>query len=234
MRSRWRGYRHSVARGRDDEFASVARERLATEGTTRQVPRRTTVFHEHDEPHAVFVVEQGLLRVDRTLFSGRSVLVTLAVPGDLVGELSVIDAAKRSATASAVVDSRLFVVPAPAFRRLLREDEEMTRAMLTSVTRRLRSLTDQFVESSAHGATSRVAARLVELLRVTARDAAGPIELQLPITQAELAQWAGLSREGAVKGIAELRRSGVIATGRKRMTVLDTEELRRIAAQTDR
>jgi CRP-like cAMP-binding protein len=106
--------------------------------------------------------------------------------------------------------------------------------MLGRITRRLRALTDQFIEASAHSAASRVAARLVELLLLMERDSEGVVELRLPITQEELAQWAGLSREGAVKGIGELRSAGILETGRRRMTILDPDALHSVATRADR
>ncbi len=108
--------------------------------------------------------------------------------------------------------------------------------MLGQVTVRLRALTDQLIEAAAHGASSRVAARLVELIRVTDPDfdyTSDSIDLRLPITQEELAQWAGLSREGAVKGIGELRAAGVLETGRRRMTILEPAALRAAAVRVE-
>lgn len=191
------------------------------------------MFRERDDPHAAYVVEGGLVRVDRTLSSGRTVLLTLITPGNMVGELSLIDGSPRSATAVAVTASELLVVPAARFEALLNDDPEFARVMLGRVTRRLRGLSDQFVETAAYAASTRVAARLVELLRLTTPESDEPIEFRLPITQEELAQWAGLSREGAVKGISELRSAGIIETGRKRMIVLDQDALRRVAQQDE-
>jgi len=212
-----------------EELPSAAAERLVEASTSRTYGAGSIVFLEGDDPTAAFVVDTGLLRVDRTLRSGRSVLLTLMTPGEMVGGLSLIDSTPRSATVMAVTDSTLLVVGARRFHDLLATDTDLARVMLRRVTRRLRSLTDQFVETAAFSARSRIAARLVELMHLTGNDPEAPIELSLPITQEELAQWAGLSREGAVKGLAELRRTGLIETGRKRIMVLDPPALRRAA-----
>lgn len=58
-----------------------------------------------------------------------------------------------------------------------------------------------------------------------------PIDLNLPITQEELGQWAGLSREGVGKGLSELRSTGVIETGRRRVRILDLATLSDVAAR---
>jgi CRP-like cAMP-binding protein len=218
-----------------DEVSADTAERLLSVGTRRRYPAKSFLFHEGDEPSSVIVVETGMLRVDRTLSTGRRVLLTLATPGDLVGELSVIDGVPRSATAATLTESRVLVVPAGPFNDLLVSTGDLATVMLRRITHRLRALTDQFVEASAHSAASRVAARLVELLLLTERESeAAAVELRLPITQEELAQWAGLSREGAVKGLGELRAAGIIETGRRRMTILDPDGLRSVATRADR
>jgi CRP/FNR family cyclic AMP-dependent transcriptional regulator len=216
-----------------EQLSSETAERVVVAGTRRRYPARTFLFHEGDEPNGAFIVEEGLIRIDRTLSSGRNVLLTLATAGDLLGELSVVDGSPRSATASTVTDSRLLVIPMRAFADILASDPDLSARMLGLVIARLRALTDQLVEAAAHGAASRVAARIVDLMRIAGADPTFPTELRLPITQEELAQWAGLSREGAVKGLAELRTAGIIETGRKRMTILDPDRLRSFASRPD-
>jgi CRP/FNR family cyclic AMP-dependent transcriptional regulator len=208
-----------------EELPPASAGRLLELGARRTYRSGSYVFHESDRPDSVFLVERGMVRVDRTLRSGRRVLLTLVTEGSLVGELSVIDATPRSATAAAVRDSVLVVVPAARFCELLVEDGDLARVLLERVTRRLRALTDQFVETAAHGAASRVASRLVELLRAEQSTMRPPVELHLPITQEELAHWAGLSREGAVKGLGELREAGVISTARRKIVVHDPAAL---------
>ncbi len=198
----------------------------------RRFGRGQHVFRAGDRPGAAYIVEHGVLRIDRTLASGRSVLFALSTPGDLLGELSLIDDAPRSANVTTLTDASLLVIGAGDLRAGLVEDPGLAWGMLTRIAGQLRNVNGRFVEAAAHGATPRVAARLVDLLESVECERANgrPIELRLPITQEELAQWAGLSREGAVKAIGELRSAGIIETGRKRMAICDEQALRRVAA----
>jgi len=66
-------------------------------------------------------------------------------------------------------------------------------------------------------------------MEVTGQHHDGMIDVTLPISQQDLAHWAGLSREGAVKGLKDLRDDGIIVTGRKRVTVLRPDALRELA-----
>lgn len=200
-------------------------EQLAEIGTRRRYPARSFLFHHGERSDSVLLVEEGMLRLDRDTSAGRTVLVELATVGDVVGELGVIDDSPRSLTASTVSSTRVVVVEAKRFRELVASDAGASAAVLSRVTARLRALTDQFVESAAMSATSRIAARLMILASVAGHDGEQRFDLSLPITQEELGQWAGLSREGAVKGLGELRAAGAIETGRRRVRVLDADRL---------
>ena len=76
--------------------------------------------------------------------------------------------------------------------------------------------------------------RILELVQATEAhaDDHGVIDLRLPISQEELAQWAGLSREGAVRGLSELRSAGVLETARKRVIIHDLPALEREARRS--
>ena len=216
------------------EFSPETMALLVDAGTRRRYPARTFLFHEADPPATVFLVERGMVRVERTLRSGRTILLTLAVPGELLGELAVVDPASHSATAQTIVDSRVLAIPAERFEELMRDHSELAFTVLARVTDRLRGLTEQFVEATSLTASARVATRLLALVRA-AEAGPGPdgvVEMRLPISQEELAQWAGLSREGAVRGLSDLRSAGVLETGRMRVFIHDLAALEKEATRT--
>ena len=203
-------------------------------GVLRSYPARSYIFYEGDPATGVLVVDSGLIRIDRARRTGRVMLLDLIMPGGLVGELGVIDDEPRSATMSTVTEAKVYHVPADAFRALMAEDDEIQDAVIKRLTRRLRSLSTQLLESTMD-APHRIAARLLALIdieetlgRLVVEDN-GMIDLRLPISQEELGQWAGLSREGAVKGLKTLRSINVIETGRKRVKIHDRDRLVELA-----
>ena len=206
-------------------------DRLREAGNARMYPARSFIFHEFDESGRVMVVDSGLARIDRTSLSGRVVLLDLASAGRVVGELGVIDDSPRSATASTITDTTVYHVTATEFRAMLDADRELQGALLSVVAQRLRALSTQFVETSIMDAPARIAARLVRLVEIEQAlgrcdiGADGSVDLKLPISQEELGQWSGLSREGAVKGLGTLRSIGLIETGRKRVNITDFDRL---------
>ncbi len=206
-------------------------ETLATlrqAGTLQHFPSRAWVLATGADSGNVLFIESGLLRVERPTSSGRTVLLELAAEGSTVGELGAITGAPRSASVITIEPSSVLSVGVSAFDELmLRAD--FSRYIAQTLAERIIALTGQLIEASDRSATARVAARLVELLgRSDQRDAPTPV-LQLPISQQELGQWAGLSREGTAKALRELRESGTIRTGRLEITIEDPAALRTLA-----
>ena len=95
---------------------------------------------------------------------------------------------------------------------------------------RVRELADRFLEATHSNATRRVCARLVYLMASASSENHGPVVIVLPLSQADLAEWAGLSREATVKALRELRDEGIVETSRGRVLVLQPDALRLRAA----
>ena len=210
--------------------SSQTAQTLADMAVQRIFPARTYLCFEGDASTHIYFVERGLIRIDRVTDTGRNVLFELATPGDLIGELGVVDGSPRSASVSTVEDSSVMLIRAAEFMELMSEAPELSIAVLQRVINRMRALSDQLVEVTAQSAASRVAARLMNLIEYAGHSRA-PFEMPLPITQEELGQWAGLSREGVVKGLAELRNGGALDTGRRRIIVHDLELIRHASVQ---
>lgn len=213
-------------------------DRIRKAAAPRIYPSRTYIFHEGDPGTGVFVVETGLLRIDRTTPRGRIVLLDLAISGALIGDLSAIDGERRSASLSTVTKSTVRHLSADAFRTMMNDDASIRDAVMARLVRRIRALSNQYLETAAMDAPARVAAGLVRLVHIEqylgriAADTGGEVDLRMPISQEELGQWTGLTREGAVKGLGTLRTIGLVETGRMRVRIADFAELER-RAKTD-
>ena len=215
---------------------NAAADKIRQSAVVRTYPARSYIFHEGDQGNAVLLVEAGLLRIDRTTTSGRVALLDLAIRGSLIGEMSVIDEAPRSATLSTVTESLVRVIPAAVFTGLLASEPAIQQALIAQLSRRLRALSTQFLETATMNAPARIAASLVRLVEIEQAlgqldegQLSGAIDLQLPINQQELGQWSGLAREGAVKGFTALRTAGLIETGRKHVRIIDIKKLEQTA-----
>ncbi len=207
-----------------------ARAAFEAGGVERTLEAGRYLCLEGDPSHSLYVIRSGLLRVDRTTRAGRVVLLALLGPGDLFGELGVLDGTPRSASALVVEDLRVLAVPAAELTAMYRTDPEILVTITGRVVIRLRELTDQLMESGQRSIVARVAARLVAYVdRTEHAETTGPFSLRMPISQRELAEWAGLSREGTGKALRILREEGVLSTGRQRIEVHRIDLLRAMA-----
>ena len=161
---------------------------------------------------------------------GREVVLQFCGPGELIGELAVIDPAARSGTAEALEPVEALALSAPDFLALIEQRASFALALLRSLVRRFRDSDRRRIEFAHAQTLGRVAARLTELLDRHGEPVEGGTAITLPITQEELAGWTGSSREAAAKALQTLRALGVIRTERRRIVVLDEEGLRRQAA----
>lgn len=215
------------------QISTEAQAWFRERGHIRTFGRNEALFFEGDAASATFIIEEGLVRVERFAFNGTQQVLTLVGRGDLVGDVSLMGGSARTANAVAIEPTRALAIPAQVMNEALGSMAEVPLAIARLLADRLRALTDQLVEVTSGTAQTRTAARLVELVEAVAGHADGPIDIEASVTQADLAAWAGLSREGVVKALRELREAGIIETSRKKFRVLDVHRLRDAAIAAD-
>ena len=202
-------------------------ERVAEVAVPRSFPPGHVIFREGDESDTAYVIGSGHARILRVHADGRSITLARFGPGDLFGELAMFDDERRSATVEALDEVRALAILGPDMRRLLREHSDIAVHLLTALTRRLRAANERIARQSFQTVQSRVAGVLAALVEQARAEGAGETEVLVTVTQAEVAQLAGSSRESASRFLAVLERAGVIAQGRGRLVVHDPAALQR-------
>lgn len=201
-------------------------EKLIHSADRRIYPRRTYVFHDGEPMSVVLVIESGLVKVSKTAASGRSVVLAVQGPGSILGELAVIEGSHRGATVETLEETTALAIGADEFAVLMAEHIDLAGAIGRLLAARVRELTDQVLRLGTSEGRSRLASKLVELVPL---GSPAPVQLRLPLSQKELAEWVGLSREAVVRALAQLRDEDLIRTGRMSLEVLDVEGLERAA-----
>jgi CRP/FNR family transcriptional regulator, cyclic AMP receptor protein len=189
-----------------------------------------TLMHEGAPGNEVVVVLTGRVKVSVTTADGREIVLSFCGPGELLGDLAVIDDGPRSGTAEAMEPVEALAVAAPDFRALIDGRPGFASAVLRNLVRRYRDADRRRVEFAAAQTLGRVGARLIELSDRHGEPVEDGITITLPISQEELAGWTGSSREAVAKALQTLRELGCIRTERRRITVLDEDRLRAQAA----
>lgn len=212
------------------DLAPADRGVLAESATRRTYPRGETLCREGDHSSVVLVLLAGHVRIVHGTPDGREVVVGVRGPGDVIGELAAIDAQPRSATVEALDDVDVLEVPGDRFASLCRTRSRISWALLLVLSTRLRSVGRQWLEVGGGSAARRVAAQLMQLAVQHGVPRGQDIEITVPATQAELAMTAAISRESWARATRDLRRQGVISTGRRQVTIHRLAELRRLAS----
>jgi CRP/FNR family transcriptional regulator, cyclic AMP receptor protein len=192
----------------------------------RSFPAGTRVFHEGDHSDACYIVRAGSFRVTREHSDGRAITLATLASGDIFGELAMLDGEVRSASVEALTDGELLALPASDVRALLARHPDITVKLIAALVRRLRAANERISRQSFQTVPSRVAGVLSQLVAEEAPRERDRGEVTIRMNQADLAQLAGTSRESVSRFLADLERSGVVRSGRGRVTVLDSIKLR--------
>lgn len=201
---------------------------LRREGRRVRFRRGQALFIEGDLADRVFVIERGWVMITSIAPGGREIVLGLRGPGDVIGDLSALDGAPRSATALAAGEVEATVAPGSVLIRAL-SDAAAAMELLRVLAGRLRDADRKRLEFAALDTLGRVAWRLHELSERFGEESADGIQVELPLSQEQLASWCGASREATVKALAALRALGCISTGRRSLLIRDPEALRRHA-----
>ncbi|HET8673547.1 MAG TPA: Crp/Fnr family transcriptional regulator [Thermoleophilaceae bacterium] len=202
---------------------------LRGRAVSRRFRRGATLVHQGEAPGRVLVIEAGRAKVTAITDDGREIVLAFAGPGDLLGELSALSGSPRAATVRALEPLSALAIARGDFETFLDANPRVALVILRVVIARLHDADRQQVEFAAYQTVTRVARRLVELAQRHGEQTGAAIRITLPISQEELAGWAGASREAITKALHDLRAMGLIETHRRHITVLDAEQLGQMA-----
>jgi CRP-like cAMP-binding protein len=209
---------------------SAHAEDLRALGRQRRYPTGARLFNERDPGDAVLVLLSGRVKLSCVTGGGREALLGIRVPGELIGEMSAIDTAPRSATATALEAVEVLAISSPAFTAYLDRTPGVALVLVRILSRRLRDADHKRTEFLAQDTVGRVCSRLIELADRFGASGDDGTDIDIAITQDDLAGWTGSSREAVIRALRTLRELGWIATRRRGVTLLDIEMLRRRAA----
>ena len=209
---------------------TTEREALLELGTYRGFPRGSVLMYEGEPGERVMILEEGRVKVTKIEPGGHEMMLSIRDPGDVIGEMSLIGEYLRLATVTALEPVRALVVASSVFRGHLERTPRVAVALLEVEMRRLRETTLKRSQFAASDTLGRLAARIVELTERYGADGEEGIEIDLALTQDDIAAWTGASRAGVAKALQTLRELGWIETHRRRLVVRQADALRRRAA----
>jgi CRP/FNR family cyclic AMP-dependent transcriptional regulator len=225
----------------EDDERTLRRTPLLSELSTDDVdamrPRIHTVtlrrgdrlYDEGDIDDQLYIVIEGKVKLTRTSSDGREVLVRVQGPGDMFGELAMFDPTYRTSNASAITDARLAAIGHDDLRQVLLDRPAIALLLLRDLAQRLRVITDANTNLIFTDVPGRVAKALLELAGKFGTAQEDGIHVSHDLTQEELAQLVGASRETVNKALADFATRGWIQLSAKSVLLIDSDRLRRRA-----
>jgi CRP/FNR family cyclic AMP-dependent transcriptional regulator len=208
----------------DDEAAAALRATMIKV----DLPRGAVLFNEGDPGDRLYVINEGKIKLGATSGDGRETLLAILGPGEMFGELSLFDPGPRNATAVALTDATLLGVGHPDLEPWLRGRPEVAASLLAALARRLRRTNEAMADLVFSDVPGRVAKALLELAgKFGVPNADGSIHVVHDLTQEELAQLVGASRETVNKALADFQNRGWLRLEQRGVDIVDADRLSR-------
>jgi CRP/FNR family transcriptional regulator, cyclic AMP receptor protein len=202
-------------------------ERVASHATRRSVTRGTTLFRKGDPGNSLILVVSGQVKISVLSPDGREAVLNVIHPGEVLGEIALLDGRPRTADAVALTDCELMTVDRRDFQPFLRDNPDVTLKLIEVLCERLRHTSEQVEDVIFLDLPGRLAKTLLYLM---SRSGQKP-PASLSITQREIGQMIGMSRESANKQLRAWTERGWLQIERGRIVVLDGDALTAIADQ---
>ena len=209
----------------DSDGARALRSRM----TDVELSRGERLFGEGDDGDCVYVVLDGKIKLTRAAPDGRENLLGVIGPGEMFGELSLFDPRPRTASASAITDARLAALAHDKLLIWLTGRPEVALHLLRALAQRLRRANDVMADLVFTDVPGRVAKQLLDLAGRFGEQQDDGLHVNHDLTQEELAQLVGASRETVNKALADFVARGWIHLSARSVVLLDTDRLRKRA-----
>ena len=209
-------------------FEGISQAKLAALARTsrlKRAPKGSFLFFQSDPANTVFLLKKGAVAIQLENPDGRELVINEMSPGECFGELGVLTGQPRSTSAEAIVDSEVVIIPCSDFQAILGQEPGLALRLLEITALRLQDSSKREEALAFHDAQQRLAQLLLQL------DQAASEKGYLTLSQEELAQRIGLTRQTVATILGRWRRRGWLLTGRGHIVLLNKKELSQLITE---
>jgi CRP/FNR family cyclic AMP-dependent transcriptional regulator len=192
-------------------------------------PRGHTVFAEGDPADRLYITISGKVKIGRRSSDGHENLLTIMGPSDMFGELSIFDPGPRTSSATTITEVRAVSMDRDALRAWIADRPAIVEQLLRVLARRLRRTNDNLADMIFTDVPGRVAKQLLLLAQRFGTQEGEAMRVTHDLTQEEIAQLVGASRETVNKALADFAHRGWIRLEGKSVLIADSECMARRA-----
>lgn len=198
---------------------------LSHEQGVRKLKAKEALYHEGSTPRHIFLVEKGRIKLYRTSEEGRELIVKIAVPGEFIGYMAVINNTPFTTSAVALEDTEVYYVAREDFLRLLHHNPDVSARLLKMLASNLANHEENLVRIAYHSVRKRVAEALLDL---DEKYKLNGDRQPIPIMRQDLAQLIGTAKETLIRTISDFKDEGLIAIKDNAIIILKEDKLRNL------
>ncbi len=211
------------------QLSDEERAGLFGHSASRDHARGATIFTPSSEPHSVYLLEKGLVRIYRLSGDGEETTFGYVAPGEVFGELAAFGDFARESFAVAVRASRVWRIPLGRFQNLMERRPGVVLRLTRQIGQRMKRIESRVENLVFRDVRTRLAHILVELVEDFGRERGDERVLDLDLTQSELATLVGSTRQTVNVSLGELEDQGLIRREGRRLVVVKPSELQQAA-----
>jgi CRP/FNR family cyclic AMP-dependent transcriptional regulator len=199
-------------------FAGLAAsdlQTLSSHAVTRSYPKHAVLINEGDRTDSLYVIQTGKVKVFLNDQHGKEVILSIQGPGECFGEIALLDEAPRSASVMTLENSTMTVISKTDLSECLARNPDIALNMIRHLSQRVRALTESVKSLALMDVYGRVAHTLLQL----AKEEDGKLVISQKLTQQDIANMVGASREMVSRIFKDLLAGGYISVDDKRITI---------------
>lgn len=208
-----------------EHLASAELEHLSSLLHARRYSRGEVIFHQGDVGTALFIIRKGQVAIRLSSPDGKEATLALLERGDFFGELALLDGEPRSTDAVAREETELLSLQREGFHLFLASSPQVTLGLLASMSRLVRRVTQLVHDATFLDARTRLVRVLLELARSQGQPGPDGVVIPQKLTQLELANLCGLTRESTNKWLRFFAREGLLSYEGGQITLVHPERL---------
>lgn len=191
--------------------------------------RGDVIFREGEQGDRLYVIGEGKIKLGRRSGDGRENLLSILGPGEMFGELSLFDPGPRTATASSVAEGVVYELDHEQLIQWIEQHPSVAKHLLQALAQRLRRTNETLADLVFSDVPGRVAKALLDLANRFGERTSEGVRVAHDLTQEELAQLVGASRETVNKALADFATRGWVRREGRAIVLLDLDRLERRA-----
>jgi CRP/FNR family transcriptional regulator, cyclic AMP receptor protein len=208
------------------QLSPEERDRLVTYMRVARHPRRAVLFRKGDPGTNMMVVLRGRVKICTHSDDGKELVLNIVNPGEVFGEIALLDGSDRTADAVTLDDCELLILERRDFVPFLGRHPEACMKLFRVLCERIRRTSELLEEALFLEGPSRLAKRLVRLAEVFGKPVRKGVRIDLRLSQQQLGSMVGMSRESMNKQLGQWRREELIEFEDGHITIRDLDRLR--------